>query len=327
MWLVYSESDSYLVTSVGAWFSSSSRIISVTSWTLDAYLICSINWFQPAFQSLQVKHVFIYIQNLKRFRWIFFIVTNNMQKKVNISKQSLTGLNSDVSFSLTSRHAKMKEPCLPYYFTHGWRENSRIHTFYKGISLVHYLNSGHHVHFRHTHTHTHIYIYSMCVCVCVCVCAGRQTRRLEWPSEMKVYLQKIQSLDRVFFLKKSLFFVKEKNIYCIYNCDRLLQQSTILQWIIIMIRNNRKHEKKKESKRENTVKRQKGTDRQTKGENMVKRKKERKKERKNENDRVMKGWKFLKRKKKILIWFFQVRFEISWYCPTFLYKQHYILLI
>ena len=39
-------------------------------------------------------------------------------------KQSLTGLNSEFSFSQTSCLTKAEEPSLPYYFTHSWRENN-----------------------------------------------------------------------------------------------------------------------------------------------------------------------------------------------------------
>ena len=50
--------------------------------------------------------------------------------------QFLTGLNSEISFSLTSCFTKAEEPSLSYYFTHSWRENNRIHTFPKGISAM-----------------------------------------------------------------------------------------------------------------------------------------------------------------------------------------------
>ena len=72
----------------------------------------------------------------------------------SIFKWSLTGLNSEFSFSETSRLTKAEEPSLPYYFTHSWRENNWIHTFPKGISamwnaisLIQDLNSSRHVHF------------------------------------------------------------------------------------------------------------------------------------------------------------------------------------
>ena len=54
----------------------------------------------------------------------------------SIFKQSLTGLNSEFSFSYTSCLTKAEEPSLPYYFTHSWRENNWIHTFPKGISAM-----------------------------------------------------------------------------------------------------------------------------------------------------------------------------------------------
>ena len=69
-------------------------------------------------------------------------------------KQSLTGLNTEFSFSYTSRLTKAEEPSLSFYFTYSWRENNWIHTFPKGISsmwnvisLVRDLNSCRRVHF------------------------------------------------------------------------------------------------------------------------------------------------------------------------------------
>ena len=53
-----------------------------------------------------------------------------------IFMRSLTGLNSEFSFSKTSCLTKAEEPSLPYYFTHSWRENNWIHTFPKGISAM-----------------------------------------------------------------------------------------------------------------------------------------------------------------------------------------------
>ena len=54
----------------------------------------------------------------------------------SIFKRSLTGLNSELSFSKTSCLTKAEEPSLSYYLTHSWRENNWIHTFPKGISYV-----------------------------------------------------------------------------------------------------------------------------------------------------------------------------------------------
>ena len=54
----------------------------------------------------------------------------------SIFKRSLTGLNSEFSFSQTSCLTKAEEPSLPYYFTHSWRENNWIHSFPKGISAM-----------------------------------------------------------------------------------------------------------------------------------------------------------------------------------------------
>ena len=49
-------------------------------------------------------------------------------------KRSLTGLNSDFSFSQTSFLTKAEEPSLPYYLPIA--ENNWIHTFPKGISAM-----------------------------------------------------------------------------------------------------------------------------------------------------------------------------------------------
>ena len=47
----------------------------------------------------------------------------------SIFKRSLTGLNSEFSFSATSCLTKAEEPSLSYYFAHSWRENNWIHTW------------------------------------------------------------------------------------------------------------------------------------------------------------------------------------------------------
>ena len=72
--------------------------------------------------------------------------TPPLGQDMTIFKRSLTGLNTEFSFSYTS--------CLSNLFTHSWRENNWIHTFPKGISamwnaisLVQDLNSYRHVHF------------------------------------------------------------------------------------------------------------------------------------------------------------------------------------
>ena len=72
----------------------------------------------------------------------------------SIFKRSLTGLNLEFSFSLTSRLAKAEEPSLPYYLSIAGGGNNWIHTFPKGInamwntiSLVQDLNSCRRVHF------------------------------------------------------------------------------------------------------------------------------------------------------------------------------------
>ena len=49
----------------------------------------------------------------------------------SIFKRSLTGLNSEFSFSQTSCLNKAEEPSLSYYLP--WRENKGVHTFPKGI--------------------------------------------------------------------------------------------------------------------------------------------------------------------------------------------------
>ena len=54
----------------------------------------------------------------------------------SIFKRSLTCLNLEYSFSLTTFLTKAEEPSLSYYFTDSWRENNWIHTFPKGISVM-----------------------------------------------------------------------------------------------------------------------------------------------------------------------------------------------
>ena len=53
----------------------------------------------------------------------------------SIFKQSLTGLNSEFSFSLTSCLTKAEEPSLPYYLPIAGGIN-KIHTFPKAISAM-----------------------------------------------------------------------------------------------------------------------------------------------------------------------------------------------
>ena len=72
----------------------------------------------------------------------------------SIFKPSLTGLNSEFSFSYTSCFSKAEELQSALLFTHSWRENNWIHTFPKSISamwnaisLVQDLNSCRRVHF------------------------------------------------------------------------------------------------------------------------------------------------------------------------------------
>ena len=55
--------------------------------------------------------------------------------KVNF-KRSLTGLNSEFSFSLTSCLTKAEEPSLPYYLPIAGGRIFWIHTFPKGISAM-----------------------------------------------------------------------------------------------------------------------------------------------------------------------------------------------
>ena len=69
-------------------------------------------------------------------------------------KRSLTGLNSEFSFSETSCLTKAEEPSLSYYLPIAGGENNWIHTFPKGIndiwnaiSLVQDLNSCRRVRF------------------------------------------------------------------------------------------------------------------------------------------------------------------------------------
>ena len=82
-------------------------------------------------------------------------------------------MNLEFSFSKNSFHTKAKEPCLPYYFTHSRREDSRIQTFPRAImwnanNPIQDLNLGCHVYFlwwyplHHEHPHPQL---SMCLCV------------------------------------------------------------------------------------------------------------------------------------------------------------------
>ena len=79
--------------------------------------------------------------------------TSRMRHKINF-EQSLMGLNSESSFSLTGCHTKVKEFCLPYNLLIAGRwKNYRIHTFPNGICaiwnadiIIPDLNTGHRVH-------------------------------------------------------------------------------------------------------------------------------------------------------------------------------------
>ena len=51
-------------------------------------------------------------------------------------KLSLTGLNSEFSFSSTSYLPKAEEPSLPYYLPIAGGRINWIHTFPKGISVM-----------------------------------------------------------------------------------------------------------------------------------------------------------------------------------------------
>ena len=107
-----------------------------------------------------------------------------------IFKCSLTGWNSDISFSETSCHIKVKEFSLPNYLLISWRENSKVHIFpsllarwemqtassriwtriavstsfdyYITTSSYTHAHAHTHIHTQiHRHTHTYIYIYIM----------------------------------------------------------------------------------------------------------------------------------------------------------------------
>ena len=54
----------------------------------------------------------------------------------SIYKQSLTGMNSEFSFSWTSCLNKAEEPRLPYYLPIAGGRNNWIHPFPKGISAM-----------------------------------------------------------------------------------------------------------------------------------------------------------------------------------------------
>ena len=104
---------------------------------------------------------FMYDDPLEENRRIYVCIyqplhTSRMWLKVSF-RRGLTGLNSNISFSLTGCLTKAKELRLPYYFSHSWWENFSIHAFSKDISatsnvisLVQGLNSGSRVHFLRT---------------------------------------------------------------------------------------------------------------------------------------------------------------------------------
>ena len=64
--------------------------------------------------------------------------TSSMPHKVYFMR-NLTGLNSEFSYCKTGGCTKAKEISLPYYFTHGWKENSWINP--KGFSAMRNANS------------------------------------------------------------------------------------------------------------------------------------------------------------------------------------------
>ena len=85
-------------------------------------------------ETLTFIYIYIYI-----YIYISYLPTPPLGQDMTqgqFFKRSLTGLNSEFSFSWTSCLTMAEEPSLPYYFTHSWRENNWIHTFPKGISSM-----------------------------------------------------------------------------------------------------------------------------------------------------------------------------------------------
>ena len=61
--------------------------------------------------------------------------------RMSFFEQSLSGLNSEISFSQTSYHDKIKEPILPDYLLIAERSIVWLITFSKGISTMGNANS------------------------------------------------------------------------------------------------------------------------------------------------------------------------------------------
>ena len=124
-------------------------------------------------------YIYIYIYQPHIYIYIF---TNPGYDTRSIFERSLTGLNSEFSFSLTSCLTKAEEPGLRYYFTHSWRENNWIHTFPKDMSGIiwnqsrvavsisyddkHYTTGTWYI---YIYIYIYIYLYTPLCCVCACV--------------------------------------------------------------------------------------------------------------------------------------------------------------
>ena len=77
------------------------------------YLHGCISYFDsPAGSDVNTQHIKLL---LFLFRILQFINVKDILKLV-FFKQSISDLKSEFSFSLASRHTKVKEPSLPYYF-------------------------------------------------------------------------------------------------------------------------------------------------------------------------------------------------------------------
>ena len=94
----------------------------------------------PAYDTKQSNGKASIMLKLCRMRCVFLLYLPNPSVRAgygtsSIFKRSLTGLNSEFSFSLTSCLTKAEEPSLSNYLPI-WRESNWIHTFPKGISAM-----------------------------------------------------------------------------------------------------------------------------------------------------------------------------------------------
>ena len=116
--------------------------------SLLKHISCSTKWATKIhqFSEEQIKplksfHVlFLHLSVPIIINLLLFIFTNPSARAgydtKSIFKRSLTGLNSEFSFSQTSCLTKAEEPSLPYYLPIAGGGNDWIHTFPKGISKM-----------------------------------------------------------------------------------------------------------------------------------------------------------------------------------------------